>query len=78
VLSTASLAAPREMFDFYIAEGIDQVCFNVEESEGDTSPNLCRGQPRRGVLRFLDEFWKASTTVPGKIKFIARSSTLSD
>ncbi|TMJ56262.1 MAG: radical SAM protein [Alphaproteobacteria bacterium] len=34
VLSAESLAAPREMFDFYIAEGIDRICFNVEESEG--------------------------------------------
>ena len=30
VLSTASLAAPRDMFDFYLAEGIEQVCFDVE------------------------------------------------
>ncbi len=35
VLSTESMAAAREMFDFYVEEGIEQVCFNVEESEGD-------------------------------------------
>src|SRR5579859_2687903 len=35
VLSSEALAAPREMFDFYLAEGIEHVCFNVEESEGD-------------------------------------------
>jgi hypothetical protein len=29
------MAAAREMFDFYVAEGIEEVCFNVEESEGD-------------------------------------------
>ena len=23
----------REMFDFYISEGIKEVCFNIEESE---------------------------------------------
>ena len=71
VLSTASLAAPREMFDFYIAEGIDQVCFNVEESEGDhVSESFAEASPDAAYYRFLDEFWKASTTVPGKIKFI--------
>ncbi len=42
VLSPESLAAPREMFDFYVAEGIDQVCFNVEESEGDHVSTLVR------------------------------------
>ncbi|MBV9965913.1 MAG: radical SAM protein, partial [Alphaproteobacteria bacterium] len=35
VLSAESLGAPRAMFDFYVAERIEQVCFNVEESEGD-------------------------------------------
>ena len=34
VLTAESLAVPREMFDFYVGEGIDQVCFNVEETEG--------------------------------------------
>jgi len=30
VLSMASMAAAREMFDFYVDEGITEVCFNVE------------------------------------------------
>ena len=51
VLSAESLAAPREMFDFYVAEGIEQVCFNVEESEGDhVSRSLRRGRDRRRLL----------------------------
>lgn len=29
VLSAESLAAPQEMFDFYVGEGIEHVCFNV-------------------------------------------------
>src|SRR5262249_9071329 len=32
VLSAESLAAPDEMFEFYVGEGIEHVCFNVEES----------------------------------------------
>jgi uncharacterized protein len=71
VLSTDSLAAPREMFDFYVSEGIDQVCFNVEESEGDhVSESFAEGSPDAAYYEFLDEFWKASTAAPGKIKFI--------
>jgi uncharacterized protein len=71
VLSTDSLAAPREMFDFYIDEGIDQVCFNVEESEGDhVSEAFAGASPDVAYYHFLDGFWKASTTAPGKIKFI--------
>src|SRR5262249_22996310 len=35
VLSECSLDDPDGLVDFYIAEAIDQVCFNVEESEGD-------------------------------------------
>ena len=30
VLSLDSMLAAREMFDFYVEEGIEQVCFNVE------------------------------------------------
>ena len=28
-------ADPGEMFDFYVAEGIEQVCLDAEESQGD-------------------------------------------
>ena len=34
VLSQNSMDAPQELLDFYVAEGIEDVCFNVEESEG--------------------------------------------
>ena len=34
VLTRESLAEPGEMLDFYLSEGITDVCFNVEESEG--------------------------------------------
>jgi uncharacterized protein len=71
VLSTDSMASPREMFDFYVEEGIDQVCFNVEESEGDhVSESFADATADVAYYRFLDEFWKASTAAPGKIKFI--------
>jgi len=71
VLSAASMAAPREMFDFYVEEGIDQVCFNVEESEGDhVSRSFAEIGVEAAYYRFLSEFWRLSSAAPGKISFI--------
>jgi uncharacterized protein len=71
VLSSASMAAPREMFDFYVAEGIEQVCFNVEESEGDhVSESFGDSDPEAAYYRFLSEFWRLAAAAPGKITFL--------
>ena len=71
VLSAASMAAPCELFDFYVEEGIERVCFNVEESEGD---HVSRSFAETGIAdayyRFLAEFWRLSVAAPGKISFI--------
>jgi uncharacterized protein len=71
VLSTESMAVPREMFDFYVEEGIEQVCFNVEESEGDhVSQCFTDGGGEAAYYRYLAEFWRLSVSAPGKIRFI--------
>jgi len=71
VLSAVSMAAPREMFDFYVEEGIERVCFNVEESEGDhVSQSFADSDVEGAYYRFLGEFWRLSSAMPGKIKFI--------
>jgi len=71
VLSSEALAAPREMFDFYVAEGIEHVCFNVEESEGDhVSKSLGQVDAGTAYANFLREFWRLSAGAPGKISFI--------
>jgi uncharacterized protein len=71
VLSVASMASPREMFDFYVEEGIERVCFNVEESEGDhVSRSFADTEIETAYYRFLSEFWRLSAAVPGKITFI--------
>jgi uncharacterized protein len=71
VLSSVSMTAPQEMFDFYIEEGIERVCFNVEESEGD---HVSQSFGDRGVeeayYRFLSEFWRLSAASAGKISFL--------
>jgi uncharacterized protein len=71
VLSAVSMAAPREMFDFYVEEGIERVCFNVEESEGDhVSESFREAEVETAYYRFLSEFWRLSAEAPGKITFI--------
>ena len=71
VLSATSMAAPREMFDFYVEEGIERVCFNVEESEGDhVSESFREAEVETAYYRFLSELWRLSAEAPGKITFI--------
>ncbi len=71
VLTAESLASPREMFDFYLDEGIEHVCFNVEESEGDhRSQSFAKAGIEDSYYRFLSEFWRLSAAHPDKIKFI--------
>src|ERR1051326_4413165 len=71
VLSAESLAAPREMFDFYVAEGIDRVCFNVEESEGGhVSRSFGETGLEEAYYTFLREFWRLAAAAPGKFDFI--------
>jgi uncharacterized protein len=76
VLTPASMAAAREMFDFYLEEGIEQVCFNVEESEGDHVSESFRSADIEALYyRFLGEIWRLSAAVPGKIKFLREIET---
>jgi uncharacterized protein len=76
VLTPASMAAPREMFDFYVAEGIKHVCFNVEESEGDhVSESFESTDIEALYYRFLGEIWQLAAAAPGKIKFLREIET---
>src|SRR5882762_3936967 len=71
VLSPESLAVPRVMFEFYVDEGIERVCFNVEESEGG---HVSRSFGEAGIAdsyyRFLREFWRLAAASPDKFAFI--------
>ena len=63
--------APAEMFDFYVSEGIKEVCFNVEESEGShVSSSFAQGDVEADYYRFMSEFWRLSSANPGKLDFI--------
>ncbi len=70
VLSRASLEMPREMLEFYISEGIDHVCFNVEESEGDYVSDLFQGaELRQRYETFLRTFWHLARA-DGRVRFV--------
>jgi len=71
VLTKESLAAPQELFDFYVAEEIKDVCFNVEESEGNyRSQSFAEIGIEDAYYRFLSEFWRLLAAHPGRIRFV--------
>ncbi len=71
VLTSASMAAPAEMFDFYVDEGIEEVCFNIEESEGDhVSGSFADAGIEAAYYGFLREFWRLCASRPGGIRFV--------
>jgi uncharacterized protein len=70
VLSENSMSAAQELLDFYVAEDIEDVCFNVEESEGAHVSNLLNGdEPQRRFSAFLSTFWRLARQ-GDKIRFI--------
>jgi uncharacterized protein len=70
VLSTQALQAPDEMLAFYRDTGITDVCFNVEESEGEHVSELFAGGGAEARFRhFLSHFWRKSRETAG-IRFL--------
>ncbi len=69
VLSQNSLESAQELLDFYVAEGIEDVCFNVEESEGAHVSALFVDEPQRRFRDFLSTFWRLARQ-GDKIRFI--------
>jgi uncharacterized protein len=59
VLTADSLQYADELFDFYLENRINSVCFNVEEIEGpNTSSSLAGPGIKEGFRRFLARFVK--------------------
>ena len=70
VLSAAHLDDPERLLNFYADEGIGDVCFNVEESEGDHVSGLFAASDLRArYTRFLDRFWSVARK-SGKFRFL--------
>lgn len=58
VLSRSSMSSPRDLFDFYVAEGIERVAFNVEDSVNHHVSEVLNDADSATVYRrFLHEFW---------------------
>lgn len=70
VLSRGSLDAADEMYAFFVAEGIEHVCFNVEESEGQhVSDMLDVADVRERFRTFLARFWQLARA-SDQVKFV--------
>jgi uncharacterized protein len=70
VLSQGGMKVPQQMLDFYLSEGIDNICFNVEESEGDHVSGLFAAGDAQGVFkRFLSDFWGLARR-SGRVQFV--------
>ncbi len=70
VLSREALDQPAMMHDFYASEGITQVGFNVEETEGDhVSDMLAAADIRESYRRFLDLFWRRARNA-GQVVYV--------
>lgn len=76
VLGRQSLDQPQAMLDFYLEQGVDHVCFNVEESEGDYVSDLfAAGDLRARFQDFLSRFWQLARA-SGKIHFLREIDTM--
>ncbi len=70
VLSRESMKAPEAMLDFYLSEEIEDICFNVEESEGaHVSELFSAGDAERLFRDFLSRFWTLARQ-SGRVRFI--------
>jgi uncharacterized protein len=72
VLGGDALELAEEFHAFFLEEGIEDVCFNVEESEGNHVSELMmlsRDRMREKFQAFLQKFWTISRQNPG-INFI--------
>jgi uncharacterized protein len=70
VLGAAAMQSPQAMLEFYESEGIDNVCFNVEESEGaHVSALFAAKDVLQTYKTFLNEFWRRARR-NGRIKFL--------
>jgi uncharacterized protein len=70
VLTAKSIAEPERLIEFYRAEGIADVCFNVEESEGEHASGLFADDDVVARFRsFLERFWKLARSTP-EIRFV--------
>ncbi len=70
VVGSDHLDDPDRLIDFYIESGIEDVCFNVEESEGQHVSSLFQASDLKArYAKFLKRFWSRARGT-GKFNFI--------
>jgi uncharacterized protein len=70
VLSHDSLDRADEMFEFFAAEGVEHVCFNVEETEGQHVSGLAAsGDAVARYRAFLRRFWELARST-GRVPYL--------
>ena len=70
VVGKDHLDDPDRLIDFYIESGIEDVCFNVEESEGQHVSSLFLASDLKArYAKFLKSFWSRARAT-GKFNFI--------
>ena len=76
VLSRASLDAADEMYEFFVSEGVEHVCFNVEELEGQhVSDMLAAGDVCQRFRAFLARFWQLARS-SDRVKYVREVDTM--
>lgn len=76
VLTNDSLDAADEMYQFFVAEGVENVCFNVEESEGQhVSDMLGAADVRTRFRNFLGRFWQLARA-SDKVTYVREVDTM--
>ena len=68
VLRRESLAHADALFDFYVAHGIREVAFNIEEIDGAVTTSSLAGSDAEGAFRaFLARFLARMRAMPGAV-----------
>lgn len=69
VLTQDSLDYPDELFHFFLENGITDVGFNMEETEGvNQSSSLCKAGTEERYRAFMQRFWNLTVQHQGALK----------
>jgi uncharacterized protein len=69
VLTRKSLQHARDLFDFYVDNGIGKIAFNVEEMEGEHTTSSLQGNDVEAEMRsFLRQFQALCESKPGTLE----------
>jgi uncharacterized protein len=69
VLTDDALDHADMIFDFFVGQGIDNLAFNMEETEGENrSSTLSRPRSEARYRAFLERFWERLREQPGALR----------